>query len=64
MQTYNLFKITSTNQYFIAHQSIPFAQMPKNNITLETQIQTQTAYEALQQFSQYNPITIYIHSKK
>ena len=63
--TYNLFKITKTNQYFIAHSSIPFTKFPyKQNFTLEDQIQAPTPSNALQQFSQYNPITIYIHNTK
>ena len=61
--TYNLYKITKTNQYFIAHQSIPFTKFPyKQNFTLETQTEQPTPSKALQYFSQFNPITIYIHN--
>jgi len=57
---YNLFKITKTNQYFIAHQSIPFSKFPKQNFTLETQIQSETPTQALQTYSEYNPILFLI----
>ena len=56
--TYNLFKITSTNKYFIAHQSIPFTKFPKQNFTLEDQTEQLTPNKALQHFSSYNPILI------
>ena len=53
--TYNLFKITKSQKYFIAHQSIPFTKFPKQNFTLENQIQSETPIQALQIFSTYNP---------
>lgn len=62
---YNLYKITKTNQYFIAHSSIPYSKFPyKQDFTLEDQTQQPTPIQALQYFSQFNPITIYIHNTK
>lgn len=58
--TYNLFKITKTNQYFIAHQSIPFTKFPKQNFTLETQCESPNPQHALQTFSSYNPFLFLI----
>ena len=59
--TYNLFKITSSNKYFIAHQSIPFTKFPKQNFTLEDQIISETPIQALQTFSSYNPYLFLIN---
>lgn len=58
--TYNLFKITKSNQYFIAHQSIPFTKFPKQNFTLESQTEQPTPQQALQYFSNYNPFLFLI----
>lgn len=59
--TYNLFKITKSQKYFIAHQSIPFTKFPKQNFTLENQIQSETPIQALQIFSTYNPFLFLIN---
>ena len=59
--TYNLFKITKSQKYFIAHQSIPFIKFPKQNFTLENQIQSETPIQALQIFSTYNPFLFLIN---
>jgi hypothetical protein len=53
--TYNLYKITKSNKYFIAHQSIPFTKFPKQNWTFEDQIESPTPFQALQSFSTFNP---------
>ena len=59
--TYNLFKITKSQKYFIVHQSIPFTKFPKQNFTLENQIQSETPIQALQIFSTYNPFLFLIN---
>lgn len=61
LNTYNLFKITSSNKYFIAHQSIPFTKFPKQNFTLENQIQSDTPQQALKEFSIFNPFLFLIN---
>jgi hypothetical protein len=53
--TYNLYKFTQSNQYFIAHQSIPFQYLPENNFTLESQCESPTPNHAIQTFSSYKP---------
>lgn len=59
--TYNLFKITKSQKYFIAHQSIPYTKFPKQNFTLENQIQAETPIQALQTLSTYNPFLFLIN---
>ena len=56
--TYNLYKFTNTNIYFIAHQSIPFTKFPNQNFTLEDQSECESLNHAQQQFSSFNPLIL------